>query len=228
MSYTLLKASKILFTNELKAKASIYLGETEDNVAKALDAVVPSLLVFFAEKSNAANGSNILTSMISNQYASATHLNLEHYFSIENGSLLNKGDRIAGELLGNRTGNFIGNISTYAGIKPVSAACLLSIAVPALLALAGDTGIRGYNSNVKKRFEGIYKDILAAIPRDFNVKNILNDAEVIGGPTGKSKQSADHLYKNEKKESALHRVLSTILLLILAAIISWYFFGKKL
>ncbi len=220
MSFILLKASNSLFTKELKAKASDYLGETEGNITKALGAILPCLLGFFAEKSSIHNDSNSLASMINIQYASAAHLNLEQYFSIEHGSLLNKGDRIAGELLGSKTGNFIGNVSTYAGIKPASAACLLSIAVPALLALMGSSSISGYDGNVSRIFEGRYKEIQTAIPRGFNVKSILNDA-------GTNDHSLYALNNKAKKGNGLYWALS-IVAVILAAIIAWYFLTRRL
>jgi hypothetical protein len=220
MPFILLKAANNLFTSELKAKASDYLGETEDHITKALGAIVPCLLGFFAEKNSIINGSGILASMIKSQYSSGAHLNLEHYFSIESGSLLNKGDRIAGELLGNRTGNFIGTISDYAGIKPASAACLLSVTVPALLALTGSSNVSGYDGDINRLFDGKYKDILAAIPGDFNAKSILTD-------TSAKNYLAYEPYTKEKKDNRPYWLFFTAIL-ILGAIISWYYFWRRL
>jgi outer membrane protein OmpA-like peptidoglycan-associated protein len=222
MSFNLLELSKNLFTTELVSKASAYLGEKEGNVSKAISSIIPSLLGIFAEKTASPAGTASLSTMISNQINSGSHNNLGSFFGNDGGSLLNKGANMARELFGNKLDKLTNTISGHADIKPSSTTSLLSMAVPAVLGMLGKVSSENAG-NVSSLLKDQKSSILGAIPSGINFSNLFSSAEAKVSDIG---NKSVHYVKEVEKAGSGMRWLLPILLLVLAAMAAWYFFGK--
>lgn len=229
MSFNLLEAAKGLFTSELISKASGYLEEKESGVAKALSAIIPTVLRLFSDKANSTNGTNILSVMVKGQQNLGTH-NLSSYFSNEGGSLLNKGAHLAQDLFGNKLDRVTDSISSYASIKHSSTSSLISMAIPALLGLVGKQSASN-NVTIANVFEDQKRNILSAIPSGLDLKNIFIPETKVSDISKYQKVTvSDMPHRNdneyEREGSNGLRWLLPLLLLVLAAMAAFYFFSK--
>ena len=91
MSFNLIDAAKDLFTNELAGKASTYLGESETNVSKAIDGIIPIVISGLINKVATNEGAATVAKMVNEQHNSGVSSNLDNFFNANSGILLNKG-----------------------------------------------------------------------------------------------------------------------------------------
>jgi OmpA-OmpF porin, OOP family len=228
MSFNLIDAAKSLFTNELVSKASAYLGESETGVSKAISGILPTVISSLANKTATNEGTAAIANMVNEQHNSGILGNLGSFFGNDSGSLLNKGAGLLNGLFGHKLDGITGLISNFSGLRTSSATSLLSMAVPALLGLIGKhsngTGATGIASLLSSQ----KSNIAAAIPSGLNLSSVLGN---LGGKV--SDISADmkstkeyYAKETETEKGGGMRFLLPLLLLVGAALLAWYLFGK--
>ncbi|MGG9960238.1 DUF937 domain-containing protein [Ferruginibacter sp. SUN106] len=225
MSFNLIDAAKALFTDELVSKASAYLGESETGVSKAISGILPTVISGLADKAATHGGAASVANLVSEQHNSGVLDNLAGFFGNNSGSLLNKGAGLLSNLFGHKVDGITSLISDFSGIRNSSATSLLSMAVPAVLGLLGkhsnNTGIASLLSSQKD-------NIAAAIPSGLSLSSVLGNAGGKVSDIGASVKSSATNYANEtvKESGSVLRILLPLLLLVLAALLAWYLFGK--
>ena len=229
MSFNLIDAAKNLFTNELVSKASSFLGESETGVSKAISGVVPTVLSTLLNKVGTHEGAGAVSKLVEAQQGTGILNNLGSFFGNDGGGLLNKGAGLLSGLFGNKTDGITSLISNFAGIKSSSATSILSMALPAVLGLIGKhaTGSNGASS-VAALLNSQKDNISAAVPSGLNLSSVLgNWGGAVSDIASGAKAAATHqINTTVEKSGSSMRILLPLLLVALAAMGAWYFFGK--
>ncbi|UEG51097.1 OmpA family protein [Ferruginibacter lapsinanis] len=178
MSLNLLDSSKGLITRELIAKASFFLGENQSNVSKAIGGILPSIVAGMVDKGATAEGVSTIVDLAHSASRSGFLEDLGSVYVSDKGSIiLNKGAAIVPALFGeNKTGALAGLISKFSGIKPASAASLLSLATPILLSVLGRYASSNNlnNAGVALLLAEQKNSVLKAMPGELDPSNIFN------------------------------------------------------
>ena len=225
MSFNLIDAAKDLFTNELTGKASTYLGESETNVSKAIDGIIPIVISGLINKVATNEGAATVAKMVNEQHNSGVLDNLDNFFNANSGILLNRGMGLLTGLFGHKLDGITALISNFAGIKPSSASSLLSMALPAILGLLGqhinatDDGIAGVLNNQKD-------SVAAALPAGLNLNSVLNNVENKVSDIDTTIRSNKTYDAAEKESGSGLRILLPVLLLACGVVLAWYLLGK--
>lgn len=235
MSFNLLDAVKNHFSPDLVAKASSYLGENENVVIKALTGIIPAVMGGLISKGTSSEGgAREVLDMARNANRSGILGGLGNILSGE-GDWINKGAGFLSTIFGDRASNIISTIASYAGIKNSSASSLMSLAAPVGLGTLGKySEDNNLDSNGLMHFLSSQKNaVMAALPaglsalggffgdRTTNIdRDIDRDRETVTTET--------RTYEPEvvERRSGMGW-LWTLLLLILAALAIWYFWGRE-
>lgn len=175
MPFSLLDSVNSLFTKDLIGKAAATLGEGEDRIAKAVSAIVPTILTGVLNKaSSGKTAANSLFDMAKQASASGVLGNLGNLLS-GNGSNISSLVNMASSLFGDKLSAITSQISGFAGIKPSSASSLLNLATPAALGTVGkfvaqnNMDVNGFISMLLNQ-----KDkILSAIPSGLGIASAM-------------------------------------------------------
>jgi outer membrane protein OmpA-like peptidoglycan-associated protein len=234
MSFNLMDAAKSLFTSEMVSKASSYLGESENGVAKAISGILPSVLGGLVSKTSDNEGAGAVAQMAQESHTSGIAGNLSGFLGNDGGGMLNKGASMLSGLFGGKLDGLTGLLSNFAGVKSSSAASLMSMAAPAVLGMIGkhasdnNMGAGGIASLLSSQKD----NIAAAMPAGLNLSSVLGDfggnvTNVVSN-AGSTATAAATNYANETVENTggSMKFLLPLLLLAAAAIAAWYFFGK--
>lgn len=240
MSINLVDLAKGLFTKDVLSGAGASLGENEGNMQKAINAIIPSVLLGLFNKANApdAGGRDQVISAIAesagNNDLPGTLKNALSGASSPDNPWVKKGLDFLRNLFGDKVDAVAGMISSYSGIKPSSATTLMSAAAPAVLGLAGNNA-QGGSTNA----QGIWSlllaqkdNIISSLPSGLNLAGI----PVLGsfaswfssGSTPGNHASqyiSEHTPPDRKKGGG--GWLLWLLLLVLIALALWYFMGQK-
>jgi OmpA-OmpF porin, OOP family len=234
MSFNLIDAAKGIFTNELVNKASSYLGESENSVAKAMSGILPSVIGGIADKSASTEGANAIASMAGEHHSSGILGSIGSFFGNEGGGLLNKGAGLLGSLFGDtKMGMLTSLISSFSGIKSTSATSLLSMAAPAVMGFLGKHAADNkLNAGGLASMLSSQKDnISAALPGGLNLGSIFNSfSGTAGNVAGSAKAAAGAAasYADdavEKTGSAMKWLLPLLLLALAAAAVLYFWKG---
>ncbi|MEI9956997.1 MAG: DUF937 domain-containing protein [Ferruginibacter sp.] len=226
MSLNLTDATKSLFNSQLVSEASNFLGESETSVSKAISGVVPAILSGLINKSATIDGAGSVAQIMNDQHSSWILDNLGKFFGDDGGKLLNKSAGLLKSIFGDKLESIIHLIADFSGIRPSSSASLLSMALPAGLAL-----ISKYNNNnsvvAVAAFLSKQKDnVEMATPPDLNLTNVLGK---LGGSGSIAAATADKLvtngisYESIEKTDKMLRILLPSFLLLAAAMLIFYF-----
>ncbi|GAB2828315.1 DUF937 domain-containing protein [Ferruginibacter profundus] len=228
MSFNLIDAAKNLFTNELVGKASAYLGESETGVSKAISGILPTVISGLINKAATHEGAATVANMVAEQHNTGILNNLGSFFGNDGGSLLNKGAGLLNGLFGHKADGIIGLISNFSGIRNSSAASLLSMAVPAVLGLLGRHSNANGTTGIGALLNGQKDHIAAALPSGLNLSSVLGNAGAKVSDISTAIKSPTVNYSNEKAAGSGSglRLLLPLLLLVAAALLAWYLFGK--
>ena len=131
MALSLLDAVKSYFTDSTLTDLAAILGEKKDNVAKATDGLIPTVLANFAAKSSDLD----LFGICKDAGQSGLLENLSSL--IKQPVLLENGKELASHLFGKQSTNMAEEISKYASISQGSAEKLISFATPVTTAVLG-------------------------------------------------------------------------------------------
>ena len=224
MSLNLLDAAKGLFTNELVNKASSFLGESENGVSKALSGIVPTLLNGLLNKTSTHEGQSILTRLAEEQHASGIAGNLSSFFSSNNETVTQKGTGLLNGLFGDKLSMATNLISNFSGIKSSSATSLLSMALPAILALIGKRMSAG-GSSIASLLSTEKNNIAAAVPAGLSLKNLFSSVDDNVIHTSTQPKAVTSNYPTPEKGNSM-RLLLPLLLLVGLGLVIWYLLGK--
>jgi OmpA-OmpF porin, OOP family len=234
MSFNLIDAAKGIFTNELVNKASSYLGESENSVAKAMSGILPSVIGGIADKSSSTEGANTIAGMAQEHHSSGILGSIGSFFGNEGGGLLNKGAGLLGSLFGDsKMGMLTSLISSFSGIKSASATSLLSMAAPAVMGFLGKHAAdNNLNAGGLASMLSSQKDnISAALPGGLNLGSVFNSFSGTAGnavssvkaAAGSAAGYADNAV--EKTGSAMKWLLPLLLLALAAAAVLYFWKG---
>jgi outer membrane protein OmpA-like peptidoglycan-associated protein len=242
MSINLVELAKGLFTKDVLSGAGASLGESEGNMQKAINAIIPSVLLGLFNKANApdASGRDQVISAIADS-AGTSDLSGTLRNVLGNGAAnqdnpwIKKGLDFLHNIFGGKTDAVAGMISGYSGIKPSSATTLMSAATPALLALVGNNA-QGGSSNP----QGIWSLLLAQ--KDNIISNLPSGLNLAGIPVLGSFANWFSAGSNNPVSNSGTRYIAEnsppdrkkgggwllwLLLLVLIALALWYFMGQK-
>ncbi len=237
MSINLVELAKGLFTQDVVSGAGATLGEDEGNIRKAINAIIPSVLLGLFQKAD--NPSDPVRGQVISTAAELAGNpdpagNLQ---SILGGNAANadhpwirKGQDLLRTLFGDKTDAITNMVSGYSGIKASSANTLMSAAAPAVLGIAG--------SQAHGNGEGIWALLLAqkdaiirSLPSGLNLTGIPLLGNFAGWfspaspPATPASPVSETTYPDRKKGSG--GWLLWLLLLVLVALAIWYFMGQK-
>jgi hypothetical protein len=132
MSDTLINSVKSVFTDNLIAKFSVLLNETQGNIQKAVQAAIPIVLTDIFHQAGSPEGATKIGNL-SKQAAGNDFFGQLHELNVSSGSLvtgsvlLKKGSDSAGSLLGGRKDIVINEISRYSGASSPSASFIAGV-----------------------------------------------------------------------------------------------------
>jgi outer membrane protein OmpA-like peptidoglycan-associated protein len=227
MSFNLIDAAKGLFANDLIARASSYLGESENGINKAIAGIIPSFLGGVTEKASSDEGASLVANAARESTSPGYLGSMGNIFDSNSGGFLSKGEGLLSNLFGaGKSGLLSGIISNFAGVKSSSASSLLSMAAPLILGLLGkhasgnNLDARGLSSflNTQK------SNISNAIPAGLNLDSFL------GGMSSGAADTVSQVRHSAIKPSEVvndagtgAKILLPILLLVaVGAAIFWF------
>lgn len=241
MSVNLVELAKGLFTKDVLSGAAASLGESEGSIQKAINAIIPAVLLGLFNKANTPDASgrdqviSAITDSAGTSDLSGTLSNVLGSAANQDNPWIKKGLDFLHNIFGNNTDAVAGAISGYSGIKPASATTLMSAATPALLSLVGNN-TQGGSSNP----QGIWSlllaqkdNIISHLPSGLNLAGIpvlsgfanwFSSGSGIPAGNSASQYISENSPPDRKKGGGW---LLWLLLLVLIALALWYFMGQK-
>jgi len=134
MSINLFDSIRGFLGNDVIDNASNALGESENNMQRAVSGVIPSILTGILDKAGSGEAGAFLR-MAKETFNSGMLSNIGRFFTDNN--LLNRGTDLLKGIFGDRLNNVSNMIAGFSGIKPTSATALMSMAAPAALGVIG-------------------------------------------------------------------------------------------
>jgi outer membrane protein OmpA-like peptidoglycan-associated protein len=232
MSFNLIDSVRGLLSNDVIDNASNVLGESENNMHRAVSGAIPSVLTGMLNKAGSGDAGNLLR-LAKETATSGILSNIGRFFT--DNSLLNRGADLLKGIFGDRLNNVSGMIANYSGIKTGSATALLSVAAPAALgALGRHANTTNMSAADLPSFLNTQKEsILNAVPSGLDLAGALglsslgsigtrltNTLSNIGGSV---KNTAASLQHTRKKTNWF---VPALLALALIALI-WLFVGRR-
>lgn len=241
MSFNLLDAVKNHFSPGLVSQASSFLGENEGGVIKALTGIIPAVMGGLVNKGTSSDGAaREVLDLARNTNRSGILSGMGNILSGE-GDWINKGSGLLTNIFGDKASNIINTIASFAGIKNSSASSLMSLAAPVGLGTLGKYAEdNNLDANGLKHFLSSQKNaIMAALPAglgalggffgdrttDISSETVRTETTNIGR---ESVRTETHTYEPEVIERKSGTGwLWPLLLLLLAALAVWYFWGRE-
>ena len=139
MSASLLDGLTGLITPDVVGKAASTLGETEAAIRKGVGGAFPALLSGVASRADDSSFASSLFELVRSPTNDGNILNdVGSLISANNSSpIVGLGTQLISMLFGGRTSTFTNSLAGYAGIKSSTAATLLNVAAPLVLAFIG-------------------------------------------------------------------------------------------
>jgi len=231
MSFNLVDSVKNLLGSDFISKASSMLGEGEAKMQSALSVAVPSVLTGVLNKASVGEADGVLR-MARETANSGMLSNIGNFLG--SNALLSKGADLVKRLFGDRTSDVANEIASYSGIKPSSAASLLSVTAPAAVGVLGDHAESTHmNTGGFLSFLNSQKDkILNAIPSGLNLAGALGLSSLAGigsrlsaalaSITGQVREIPGRL-----RTTSRNRWLVPTLLILAAVALLWFLLGRK-
>jgi len=222
---------KSLLGTDFISKASSMLGEGETKVQSALSVAVPSVLTGVLNRASSGEADGVLR--MAKETANSGMLSSIGNF-LGNNALLSKGADVLKRLFGDRTSDVANEIANFSGIKPSSAASLLSVAAPAAIGVLGDHAESSHmNTGGFLSFLNGQKDkILNAVPSGLNLAGALGLGSLAGigsrlsgalsSITGQVREIPGKI-----KTTSSNRWLVPTLIILAAIALLWFLLGRK-
>lgn len=196
MSFNLLDTVKGFFGNEMIGKAAFYLGESDNTIQKALNAIIPVSLGGIVKKAE-TNPESLMT-LAHEAYNSGILNNLAGTFSSAGGGIPTGGPGLITSLFGDRFGSIANTISSFTSLKGSSVASLFGSIIPLALGLLGKHA-RDTNAApgaIASLLGSQKNSILSAMPGGLNIPGLAEKASTL--------TTSSHMaVEEEKKKSSL-------------------------
>lgn len=220
MSFNLVDEEKHLFSTRLVGIASSYLGENESEVYEALNDIAPAVVAGIAEKASTVDGADTIARLAKEQYYAGIVNYTETFFTNDGEKLLDNGERLLGNLFGDKLDATSRIIANHSGVKPHSTTTLLSMAAPLALGLLGK---HAENNNLDSNGVAFLltsqkESIKQALPAGLNLANMFNL------PDDEDAKKNNPAITGNRKKPGIFRWLLPFLILGLSVV---FFAGKS-
>ena len=136
MPSNLVDTSRALFTDDFLAKYSVDLGEKKENVEKAINSILPSILIGIYEKAQFDKSASHILPFAEQSYKAKYENNLYAYMGLDGIGLLNDGKALLINLFGkSNVESLTSIIANFSGINSASSGFLLGICTPLILSV---------------------------------------------------------------------------------------------
>lgn len=236
MAFNLLDSVKRLFTGDLLSQAASLLGENENSIRNAFGAAIPASLVGMLHKAGSGDATELLD--ISRQ-ASRSGILGNPKGLLGGGLAFGNVFGLTNGLFGDKLGNIVKTIASFAGIKDSSAASVINMAAPAALAAVGkeaSTTSMG-TSGLVSMLAGQKDAILNSVPPGLNLAHALGVGSLsqissgisntVSGILGGTRSSGNH--SNERgyrRPGKINWVWPLALIGLLAIVLWWLLTGR--
>lgn len=243
MSLNLLDQAKSYFNNEVINQANGSLNESESNLSKAIEVIIPTIVGWISDKAQTPEGSAELIKAAADQESKGVLNTIGKFLHHEDGATLrDEGATLSNSLFENKHVDTIKQISSYAGIKASSVSTLISMALPTILGLLG----KHFKANdfstdhIADFFIAQKATATGFLPADFtqtDLKSTFSEAKVIDPIISPEPPKAvpvkhiepvvahetHHATHEEKKERPKGIWVLPLIAVILAVLAAWWF-----
>jgi outer membrane protein OmpA-like peptidoglycan-associated protein len=230
MEINILNIIKDNISSDLINKLANFIDEDASSTQKAIDVVLPSLIGGFANQAASQNGATALHDALHNQKHDGTIFNFLPIL-LGGGSasqgLIDTGEKINNDLLGNKLNGVADWIASFAGIKTGAASGIMNMLSPLVLGAIGkqvlgsNTGAAGL-SNLLGNQIGFIKNFLpAGLKSILGYKNINLDTPSVSQLAISEKKKSEALIAEEEKP--LFNQLLPWLIMLVAGLIGLFY-----
>ncbi|MDI3322019.1 OmpA family protein [Pinibacter soli] len=173
MAFNLLDAVKSYLPGDIISKAAGYLGESENSVARGLDAAVPLSLAGIIQKAE-AGGADTIFNFAKQAYNSGILQNFAGTFSHSGGGIPASAPGLLTGIFGNNFGGIANALSSNLGLKGSTSSALFGSIVPLILGLLGKHAVdNNLSAGGLSSFLGGQKSaVLGSLPAGFDVTKL--------------------------------------------------------
>ncbi|HLO80319.1 MAG TPA: OmpA family protein [Chitinophagaceae bacterium] len=175
MSWNLLDLVKGQFSSELINQASSFLGESDVNLSKGLNAIIPAALSGIVKKAEDGDTST-LVNLAKSAFDSGILDSLPNTFSAIGGGVPSIGPGLITGLFGDKYGAIANAVSSFTGLKGATTSSLFGTVVPAALALLGKFAkeTNATPGSIASLLSGQKNSILSAVPVGLNLSKFFD------------------------------------------------------
>ncbi|GAB3016651.1 hypothetical protein GCM10027051_21430 [Niabella terrae] len=236
MSINIVDLVKGYVSQDLIAKASSFLGESEGGVSKAVSGIIPSVLGSLTSKvTRSENDAAEILDSAKSSFGSGILNDTGSLFG--NADILSKGAGLFKGLLGgDKSNTIIDAISGFAGIKSSSSGSLISLITPLIMGLLGkqSTDNNLSASGLSSLLSSQKNNILSALPAGLGSIGSLLGLGSIGAAAretvdevkGTASSAASYVEDRAEKAGGGAKWLLPLLLLAALAFLLWWLMGK--
>jgi outer membrane protein OmpA-like peptidoglycan-associated protein len=220
MSFNLIESVKEILSGDMTNRMAGILGESPANVQQAIQGIIPAILTGLMLKTDSGDVQDTL-----NLATAAARIDIPFNLnSLAGGTVNSKGMDFLKNIFGEKTSVLSDAIAGYAGISSQSSSSLLSTAAPAALGVLGNhilnsnmnaSGLRSFLNSQKKK-------VLNVLPTGIFLNGIMGIDDLSGIA---EKFTGSEL--PEKKEKSPMKWVIPVILILLAAILVWYFMNNQ-
>ena len=219
MASSLVDLSRSLFKADFLSKLSFELGEKKESVTKAINAIVPAILVGISEKTHFDKSAINILPLSEQSYRANYEKNLDAFIGLEGTYLVNGGKAALENLFGKpNVASLTSIIANFSGINSASAETLQGICTPLILKVLYQH-LQSDNLNPEQVYTfltGEKSNFAKAIPQGLNISGIFG--------TGSFE---DDSHGRKKKANISVRRVFLFVVFIFAAIASWIIFKNR-
>lgn len=225
MSFNIAEATKDLISNNLINKASTFFGESGTGISKTVSGVLPVILGGLIDRSSTVEGAATVAKMSTTQYQSGVLDNLSNFFERDSEPALAHGAGLVNTIFEDKVSSLAGILSNFAGVKTTTAAALLSMVTPVVLAFLGkNTSTNNLNAaGLATMLHNQKNNISNAIPAGLNLASIFDSAPIAVNKPTMVTAPAEEATSGEAGNGL--KFLLPLLLLVLIAAAAWYLVG---
>ena len=228
MSFNFLDTVKDYFGSEFVNQASSGLGESSDNISKALSAIIPAGFAGILNK--ATSGSDGAGSIFNMAKEAATQIpSSANFNSLSNLKSATAVTNISSNLFGPNQSGITGLISRFAGIKDSATLSLMSIGLPVILGLLGKhavqnnmspSGLSGFLSSQKDHILNAFPSGLSSLAGMLGLGSV---GATMSSTASHLKSDATHRGEEIVNKSGGNKWLLPLIIVLAAIALVWYF-----
>lgn len=235
MSINIVDLIKNYVSPDLIAKASTFLGESDNGISKAISGLIPTVLGGILSKGTETEaGAQQLLHSAKEVSESNPLGNISSLFS--NGDLLSKGTNIFNSLFGGQSTSIVDTIANFAGIKSSSTSSLISMVTPVIMGFLGKHasdnnlnagGFSSFLSSQKSSIASALPAGIGSLDSLLGLGQLGEDAkESVNDIAGAASSTYNHVTEQAQKSAGGMKWLLPLLLLAALAFLLWWIMGK--